>query len=356
MIVRDFAKELEPNQNTELLNVLSSIFQINQEIVEFIGSHPVGLAYDCIEYLLDEDYYVCEKTDGIRLMMFIYNGIIYFYDRKNVFYQTDLIINTNLTFLFDGEMYIEKDKYIYSMFDCLIYDSLPKVEFYLNKRLGYCFEFEKVIKKGCIKLKNDSNLKRFYIIGKNMSKSYAFTQVLDSIKTLSHDNDGLIFTPVNRPYLFYSRSNIFKWKPPNLNTVDFLIKDAGITDLFYLYCTANRNQIESLDRIKHTNSYIFCGYYINDDDNTKSSDLDNVIGEFIYDFDQTTIDLDDLAIIKGKWCLHRIRTDKNTPNNVTIVLDTLNSLENLLKAEDLKKYQDQIRDNYKKRSMEASQL
>jgi mRNA guanylyltransferase len=350
MLTSYFAKELNAEKTKELLDFVRSTFELDEEITEFIGAHPVGLSHDCIEYLLNEDYLVCEKSDGIRLMMLVYEGFVYFYDRKNKFYQTDLIFNGNGVFLLDGEMYYEKENYIYSMFDCLIYDTKPKIENDLNKRLGCCFEFAKIVKKGYIKRKNDSGLKNFYIIGKEMLKSYGFPAVLNNIPKLLHDNDGLIFTPVNEPYLFYTRSKILKWKPPHLNTMDFLIKKADTPGLFSLHCEVSGFQMEFIDRKKHGNTLILYDYYFSDQSDEENK-LDGEIGEFSYDFDKETLDVNDLVIKTGGWVLHRIRTDKDSPNNVKIILTTLNSLADLVKEEDLKMYQNDIMKNYKNRAL-----
>ncbi|ELA42391.1 uncharacterized protein VICG_00490 [Vittaforma corneae ATCC 50505] len=350
MIVNDFAKEVNQTRSRELLDALRTVLELQDEIKEFIGSHPVTLSQEAIEYLLNEDYLVCEKTDGIRVMLFVFEGFIYFYDRKNRFYQTDLLFNAPYIFLFDGEMYLEKgrnDKYIFSMFDCLIYDSRSRIHSDLNKRLWYCFQFEKIVQKGFIKRKNDSILKSFYIAGKPMYKSYSFPQILDSISKLLHENDGLIFTPVNEPYLLCARSKIFKWKPPHLNTIDFLIKKTINSGILSLFCNVSGQQMDILEKMNFRDTFVFFDFYFTDDE---TIDLDNKIGEFTFDFEKEVINIDDLTLQTGGWCLHRIRSDKNTPNNIKIVLDTFDSLKESVKEEDLKKHQEQMMKAYKERA------
>ena len=41
--------------------------------------------------------------------------------------------------------------------------------------------------------------------------------------TLSHGNDGVILTPVMKPYTVGTTHELLKWKPGNLNSVDFLL-------------------------------------------------------------------------------------------------------------------------------------
>lgn len=353
----DFAKPLAHNRSTELFETLKSIFKLGSETTEFIGSHPVNLSKDNIPYLLESDYLVCEKTDGIRLMMFVFEKIIYFYDRKNKFYQTDLIFDTHHLFLFDGEMYKEDQSYVFAIFDTLIYDSASKIDYKLNKRLGYCFEFEKIIKKGFIKRRNDSLFTNFFIIPKQMFKSYAFPQVLESIKTLKHENDGLIFTPVDEPYKLCSRSFILKWKPPHLNTIDFHIKKTIHTGVFELFCTISTDQLSAFE--ENRNSYstmIFFDYYIayNDVDNVTDADnIDEKIGEFSYQTGKYSINMEDLSVRQGGWCLHRIREDKDTPNNIKVVLDTIDSIKESITEEDLNQYRQTMMKNYKEREVKG---
>jgi hypothetical protein len=42
---------------------------------------------------------------------------------------------------------------------------------------------------------------------------------------LPHENDGLIITMDNCPYYPGTCEQILKWKPVELNTIDFLFKD-----------------------------------------------------------------------------------------------------------------------------------
>jgi len=349
MLVTEFASEVHPGNTMELLKELQLLFKLDEEIKEFIGAHPIGLTGKNIELLLTEDYLVCEKTDGIRLMLLAYQGALYFYDRKNSFYSTDLILRPDETvfhtLLFDGEMYKEGETYIFAMFDCLVYNSEPKISLNLSKRLWCCFEFEKVFRRGLVLRKNDSPHKCFSIIGKQMFKSYAFPQILDSISSLKHENDGLIFTPVHVPYILQSRSAILKWKPPHLNTVDFAIRGDEAPGLYTLHCTVTGEQRQAIERRCVTGTNVMFDYYFAGDD----TDVDGKIGEFAYDFNKEVVSMDDLSVKTGGWYLHRIRSDKNTPNNIKTVLETLSSLYECVEDKDLRTFQNAMRSNYKER-------
>ena len=40
---------------------------------------------------------------------------------------------------------------------------------------------------------------------------------------MPHENDGLIFNDQEKEYLFGQNEGYVKWKPPHLNTLDFLV-------------------------------------------------------------------------------------------------------------------------------------
>ena len=60
---------------------------------------------------------------------------------------------------------------------------------------------------------------------KKMYKPYAISELLDKvIPSQKHGNDGLIFTPVHLPYRLGTCRHMYKWKPAELNSVDFLVR------------------------------------------------------------------------------------------------------------------------------------
>ncbi|KAA6329915.1 MAG: hypothetical protein EZS28_053559, partial [Streblomastix strix] len=64
-------------------------------------------------------------------------------------------------------------------------------------------------------------------IMKHWDESIKLKDIWDGRTTqLRHDCDGLVFTPVNEGYpLGRSFDLLLKWKPPQLNTVDFVIQE-----------------------------------------------------------------------------------------------------------------------------------
>ena len=83
---------------------------------------------------------------------------------------------------------------------------------------------------------------------------FQLNKVIDT-KLLPHDNDGQIFTKIKYPYLPGKSKGILKWKPKEINTVDFLISynedfeelqegtqvQGEEFNIFDLYCVSGRN-------------------------------------------------------------------------------------------------------------------
>ncbi|KAJ1972501.1 Dcp1p-Dcp2p decapping enzyme complex alpha subunit, partial [Dimargaris xerosporica] len=134
-----------------------------------------------------EDYFVCEKSDGIRcLVLAIINSAglpeTFAIDRKN-----NYRFIRDFYFPLPGSM------------------SHPK---YHNQTL---FDGELVI---------DTDP----TTGQPMELSYGTQKVLtEDIPKLMHKNDGLIYTSVPAPYVLGTSYKMLKWKPAHENSVDFLV-------------------------------------------------------------------------------------------------------------------------------------
>lgn len=67
-------------------------FLVGNNRQTFPGSQPVSFLRKHLDLLLSEDYYVCEKSDGLRLMLFFpgphkYDGSAFLIDRESNVYQ-----------------------------------------------------------------------------------------------------------------------------------------------------------------------------------------------------------------------------------------------------------------------------
>lgn len=346
-----FGRKIDAKDSAILFSKIEESLKLKGGVSDFIGSHPISLSKNNISLLLNEDYLVCEKSDGIRAILLLCNNVLFFYDRKNIFYRTRYVMKWDGICMFDGEIYKEGNIYAFAIFDTLIYNNIDKTKFGLLERLDCAMKFTSHIAKteGLLQVSNDNEFYKFKMITKQMSKSYGFYQILDSIPNLGHENDGLIFTPLKDKYILSSRSRTLKWKPPQLNTVDFIIKKSPIFPYLYdLYVAVVGFQVRNpRNKITRENHQLrkFSTFFTQDE----SLVLDGKVGEFSYDPNIFTIDGLDYSVTKGGWSLYKIRTDKYSPNNMKVALGVLDSIKENIVESELRGYWKEMANNYKSR-------
>ena len=218
-----------------------------------------------------EHFTVTDKADGERKLLYISdNGNIYFIDTNmNVIFTGTKTLDKTLYFsIIDGE-HIKNDKNgksinLYAAFDIYFIDkkSIREYSFYpenleeedINKfRLPLLKQFIELLKPISIfeevgqsevtpkNAKHPSELvikcKNFKATSNDKSIFEGCSEILSNIKdgTYEYNTDGLIFTPSNlavgsekvgSPPGRLSKitwSHSFKWKPPEFNTIDFLV-------------------------------------------------------------------------------------------------------------------------------------
>ncbi|KAI4291931.1 mRNA guanylyltransferase [Pancytospora philotis] len=351
----DFGRRLDAMASAPLLQSMEGILTLKKGITDFIGSHPISLDQSGIQLLHDEDYLVCEKSDGVRVMLLIHERALYFYDRKNCFYKTRYVVGTPAVSLFDGEIYREGQAFRYAIFDTLIYEGKDRTGDNLVARLDAARRFvDKLRTPGFICVSADQTHHAFQIIFKQMMKGYGFYAILDSIPELKHDNDGLIFTPVADKYVLGARSRTLKWKPAHLNTVDFTIqqRSSKLPHVYDLFCLAGGFQLQrhrgATTNARQQSSLVrFASFY----HPVAGENLHGKVGEFRWDRSQETVELSDCSVSRGGWSLYKIRTDKTAPNNIKVVIGVLSSIREDISETALRGYYKSIYKSAQERKM-----
>ena len=202
------------------------------------------------------DYSVTEKTDGDRQFLFISDeGKGYLIDNLMNFRDIGIYFPNYKNCIFDGE-YVLKTKHKkninhFLIFDCYFLngedvrqialytpDKEIKLESRVDKIKVFVKEFKKIDKKEPTKVK--IFMKEYKYGNINTPGNSIFKKCNDIWKSVHHERyeyeiDGLIFTPIKSPVggkydkndKFYSGrtwNQLFKWKPPEDNTIDFLVK------------------------------------------------------------------------------------------------------------------------------------
>lgn len=351
MLTSELGIKLDSKNASLILSHVCSILGVYASTDEFIGSHPVSFTRQSLDILISEDYLVCEKSDGVRVMLIVYGSAIFVYDRKCAFFQTKYRLNINVkeTYFFDGEAYKEDGRSVYAIFDCLIFKNENCTKKDLNKRLQRVCEFAQRVVPKSLLYNKAFPASDFVIIAKQMMKSYGFYQILDEISKLKHENDGLIFTPVADPYMLMVRTRMFKWKPPHLNTVDFYSVKTARPMEWKLYVSVEENQLSGC-RTGYASKMLFFGTYYDLSGELGSED---VITEFSYDSGREIVDLTDFTTVQGGLSLYKVRSDKTMPNNIKTALNVIESIEEGIDEKELRKHWKLIERNYKTRNAKS---
>jgi hypothetical protein len=195
-----------------LLDAYKSLLKLHHH--SFAGPLPFTISKKQFqEGIISCDYAVTDKADGTRVLLFINNiGECGYVGRGNLLLQLTFIGKINSlprNTVVDCEMLNDSGKFY--IFDVLVYNNIDVRHYDLKQRLNLI----KVTEASSIKTTQIIQKKRFFFdnIFENAAK------IWKSKKSFSYNLDGLIFTPINKPYF---NTNIYKWKDDD--TVDFYIE------------------------------------------------------------------------------------------------------------------------------------
>ncbi|KAH3663475.1 hypothetical protein WICMUC_005914 [Wickerhamomyces mucosus] len=342
----------------------------------FVGSQPVSFeAKHITENLERRDYFVCEKSDGLRCLMLCTldpNGdeAIFLITRENQFYRIPLFhfplpgdINSchNGT-LIDGELVLSKradgngKELRYLMFDCLCLNGKNIVTRTLEKRLGHLdTQFYRPYFDLRTKHPAECQSFPFKLNMKNMQPSYKLPGVVHNLKNLGHISDGLIFTCCETPYIFGSDPTLLKWKPSEENTIDFRLH-------FRIPLYVDEEMDERDPERAYPNYEVKPGFEIHiwhGDDNKGNSKY-----EYFNELALTDQEWENLKSLNepleervvecnkdknGKWRLLRFRDDKANGNHSTVVTKVLQSIQDGVSRERLLSHVDNFGKQWNKR-------
>ncbi|RKF63029.1 mRNA-capping enzyme subunit alpha [Erysiphe neolycopersici] len=344
----------------------------------FPGANPVSFSRKHLKELENKDYYVCEKSDGMRYLLYFTEDeagqeIHYFINRKNEFWfipygkfhcpklQDPQGWHTRT--IIDGELVIDKlpsgeTQPVYLVFDCMVLDGQSLMNRTLDKRLAY---FKDRIFDPYAKLfkmyQEEVQYQHFVMKLKAMQFSYAidamFKQVLP---TLPHGNDGLIFTCRTSDYKFGTDHNILKWKPESENSIDFKMRlqfptvqpdevdiAEGFTEPYFDY-----------DALPIFNIYIFTSdktedkwygtMYVEPEEWDKLKALEEPLDDRIVECFMDS---------QKRWRYMRFRDDKSNANHTSTVESVIESIMDPVTEQELISAAPRIREKWKQRDEET---
>ncbi|XP_030752482.1 mRNA-capping enzyme [Sitophilus oryzae] len=285
----------------------------------FPGSQPVSMDSENLALLHQMPYRVSWKADGTRYMMLIDGeDQVYLFDRdfrvfkvKNLRFLHRKNLNTHLrNTLLEGEMVIDKvdgkDIPRYLAYDIIKFEDqdVGKYPFYPTRL--QILESD-IIKPRYIAMEQliiNKTLEPFSVRKKDFWPISQAASLLGEkfAKSLSHEPDGLIFQPSDEPYVAGRCDNVLKWKPLDLNSIDFRLRivtegGTGIVSkkVGHLYLGQYDQRIAKMDYTKAL------------------KDLDGKIIE--------------CKLENNKWKFMRERTDKTFPNSYNTAMGVMKSIQ-----------------------------
>jgi mRNA guanylyltransferase len=227
---------------------------------------------------------------------------------------------------------------VYYIFDCLMFQNRNVCAEPLHKRLGFVDarvvrpfqEFRRHVLHHGRRLPVDIRLKA-------MKKAYYSSQIMiEDVPRQRHANDGLIFTPVHDAYQPGTWRKLLKWKPPELNTVDFeLVFNPSVPDQFVLNAS---------DRLVATR---FAIMRPTDNEWTRMASEADVCGfgrdpmGWSHKIVECSFDAS-----RSAWRFYKFRTDKANANDVSVVNNVIRSIVDGTTLADLQAREQEIRRNW----------
>eukprot|EP01130_Rhizamoeba_saxonica_P001251 TRINITY_DN11134_c0_g1_i1.p1 TRINITY_DN11134_c0_g1~~TRINITY_DN11134_c0_g1_i1.p1 ORF type:complete len:446 (-),score=85.74 TRINITY_DN11134_c0_g1_i1:66-1403(-) len=296
----------------------------------FPGCAPVPLSRSDFDFVRSQkdNYWVCEKSDGKRALMLVLSSGIYLLDKKCAFYKLDdaMIIpyHEDLTrmqngTILDGELTynFHYEKYCFMIFDIVAINGERVANLSLTNRLKevrdkiitpYRNRYTPddigkklplvILGKEFFKLKQiDKLFKHIEHFPPEDENSFTGHRYLYKKEKRYNDTDGIILTLDTKEYKPGRCISMKKWKFPELNSVDFLLKVRYIAQKgnIFSFHIKKDNHLDQYRKVFFSSDCV--KRLLKDIGNDKSALI-----ECVYDSWNT-----------GEWVYHRVRNDKNSP-------------------------------------------
>ncbi|KAG1152965.1 hypothetical protein G6F37_000493 [Rhizopus arrhizus] len=324
---------------------------LNLDSYKFPGAQPVSFGAEHLTEIEQEDYFVAEKSDGVRCLALLTvndrkEPEVYLFDRKNNFY-----VVRNFRFPIPADPSFRK---------CLN-NTIIDGEFVLDKEPDGSYLKSDIIKPHQEMIKKNPHMLKyqpFLVEFKEQQFTYHLDVVFNEIiPKLKHGNDGLIFTAVNAPYSMGTCKKMLKWKPLNENSIDFkvsLLFPGGSLPGMKNYTAKPR--IDLLVWQGEKGYKFFDQLGITEEEwreqfGKNPKYMDGKIIECNYD-----PELQQQLNLSSPWRFMRFRDDKLDGNFQTVVDNVLNSIRDAVSKDELIEHMPNIKKAWAKRKQESKQV
>ena len=315
--ILDLLKILQKGElfpKSESKDVIRKIKTLSSAI--FPGALPFTIRKAQVEQgLLACGYAMSDKSDGERIIIFIDSKGQVYGIRRNRIISKHFIVNSHYNSMFD----CEKINDIFYLFDAI----------YVN---GKSVKDKTYIER----LDTLKDLKHKYIKEKKIYLQ-SIKNHIDQARNVSYETDGLIFTPIFKPYY---NTQIYKWKPNN--TAEFLVKRKG--DKYILHIASETSTKDKtythfpFSGIDGKGTFVHKGEEIVNQmfdqepgvlttlsDSLKNKQIIDTLDDFIAEFEWK----------QDKWKFMKIRYDKQFANHVSTINDIWESIVRPVSFSDL---------------------
>lgn len=353
---------------------------LGRDKLDFPGAQPVSFTRHHLDELMRQDYYVCEKSDGIRYLLYLTDDgqggeAHYLIDRKNDYWfatggglhmpTPEGIETFHRRTIVDGELVMDDmgngtQRAHFLVFDCLVLDGQNLMRKELSKRLGYFQDhIYKPYKSLFDQYPQEKTFQPFLLGMKQMEFSYAIEMMFHKvIKELKHGNDGLIFTCLHSEYKPGTDPHILKWKEADENTVDFQWKFTfhtvepdeqdsmeGVTEPYIDYEGVPHVELLAYHGGDGPEAYRHFGeMWLSEEEWEELKSLNDPLDERIVEVYMDS---------QHRWRFYRFRDDKKHGNHISVVNSVIDSIHDGVTKEDLAVAAKVIRDRWKERHRKA---
>lgn len=303
----------------EIFRTIQGILQISGREVDFrrdLTDNPISLRFQNLGDIETNLYSATEKADGTRKLLWIdENNMGYFLTSANDIEPLEKITDGLTNCLIDGE---DINGEIYATFDMLIENGKDVRAESHKERLEL---LQKSI-KSILSKKRKVIVKKFYFPEKGKRATESVNEQVEQGTKRIYDLarkvleakypykiDGIIFTPVEARYKD-PHMKIYKWKPPEETTIDFLIRRIG-NNQYQLFVGIHRDTFKRLKLTLPKNyrllfptidiqkiNYFPVPFYPKSHYENGKEPVDNVIAEFSFNKEA------------NNWKIVRIREDR----------------------------------------------
>ena len=334
--------------------------------MEFIGCKPVNLLHKNISIIRRKEYFLTEKSDGTRYLLFVVEDthlegrppVAVLMDQSKTLRKMrgghEIGRALRLGTVLDGELVYNRSfrETVFLVFDVLMIDEVPDLHDPFSIRVA---KIEKDIMPRCAEYmaasasatsdgasdgdvaeKPTKLIRKVFYPKKDISVLISKMRYEDGERVFMdtarrhHKSDGIIFQP-DTPYKFSADIDLLKWKWPELQSVDLqaVPHKSRDGDTTHVTLSATGPDYVLIDCTKRASTHVGLGKFdtyrlladMQEDGHGKAGSP--VIVECAYD---TAI---------GMWRYLRLRKDKENPNHIDTVLGVFAEMAEAISIEEL---------------------